>query len=311
LPPQLVQLIQPRQPGDLEVIVSSPRALAGRACVADSVFFTLGESDWFDPDIIRILNQSALVLAPSRWAIDRFRADGLTAPLAHVPLGHDPLAFHPGGQRPDVCTFGIAAALTSEGRRRNVESAIRLFQEAFEDEPDVRLRVKVTPRCELREPGDPRIEVLRCFLTRDGLAEWYRSLTAYVHVPGTDGPALHPIEALACGVPLLCTCSGGAAEWFDEAVGFVVDTCPGPGGGAPGSGSLEINEASVFAAMRSVYRNPAEAGRRGDRAAARASRLTWKETGRGLTAVLEGVSPGGAAVHSQGASAPVAAVRNG
>ena len=74
------------------------------------------------------------------------------------------------------------ARSTRAGLRKNVQRVIDLFRCAFPAQPDVRLRVKITPNSPpVNTHGDPRIDVIDAHLSPAELADWYRSLTAYVN----------------------------------------------------------------------------------------------------------------------------------
>jgi glycosyltransferase involved in cell wall biosynthesis len=287
LPPVLAQRVRGRLPGDREFLISPPHLIRHHRPEPGYILFTMWESDRLAPDQVRWLNRASLVIVPSRWGVESFRASGVTVSLAQVPLGHDPLAFHADGSWPDVCAFGTAAALWGGGVRKNTKRTIELFQQAFPNEDDVRLRVKITPRCELPDPGDPRIEVLRTFLPPADLAEWYRSLTAYVSGSYGEGFGLHLVEAMACGRPVISTSYSAVTEYFDAQVGYPVEHHLIPADGDVYHGHWgQPDDAALMRALRAVYEDDAEAKRRGGRAAARARGLTWKEAGRKLVEVL-------------------------
>lgn len=289
LPPDSLPPVKECKPGDRQLIISPP-FLAHRFKPDEaSAMYTMWESDRLEPAWVELLNRCGLVIVPSRWGADSFRACGVTVPLEVAPLGYDPLVFHPGSTPPpEVCTFGTAGALAAGGLRKNAQRLIDLFREAFPTEPDVRLRVKITPSSPAVETyDDPRIDVLRAVLPHGEVADWYRSLTAYVNASAGEGFGLHLLEAMACGRPLISATYSGLTEFFDGSVGFAVDYQLAPVNNAIYTGNwAETDDAGLIARMRQVYADRAEAARFGELAAARATNFTWKAAGRMLAAAL-------------------------
>lgn len=286
--PALLDRSEPMPAGAAELIVAPPTHLGRFGPGPRSVVLTMWESDRLRPEWVRALNRAARVVVPSAWVEANFRAAGVTAPLVRVPLGHDPLTYHPAGRFPAVCTFGTAAALDGGGVRKNTQLVIALFRRAFPSEADVRLRVKVSPASDLPDCDDPRVQILRAFLPAAELADWYRSLTAFVSAAAAEGFGLHQLEVLACGRPLVSTVFGGVTEFFDEAVGLVVPHRLVPADAGPYRGTwAEPDDDGFVAALRTVYENRGRAEQLGARAAARARCFTWADTGRRLLAVLD------------------------
>lgn len=288
IPPYFAPLVRGRAPGDRELLIAPPHLLEHTPHPPGCAIFTMWESDRLQASWVKKLNQASLVLTPSQWGIDSFRASGVVVPMERVSLGHDPVSFHPTMGPPEICTFGAAAALWAGGMRKNIPRIIEAFQRAFPQEDDVRLRVKITPKCELPEPSDPRIEILRCYLSQADLTDWYLSLTAFVNASAGEGFGLHLVEALACGIPLISPAFSAVTEYFDDKVGYTVPHRLVPAEVDPYPGSwCQVDDEGVVAAMRQVYRDPSDAAHRGQRAVARSRRFTWRETGRQLMAALE------------------------
>jgi glycosyltransferase involved in cell wall biosynthesis len=249
------------------------------------------ECDRLAPEWVETLNQCRLVVTPSRWGAECFRASGVTVPVAVAPLGYDPLLFHPGHTPfPEVCTFGTAGALIAGGVRKNTQRVIDVFREAFPRTKDVRLKVKITPSSPSVETyDDPRVEVVRATLPHAELANWYRSLTAYVNASAAEGFGLHLIEAMACGRPLITPHYSGLTEFFDPELGYAVNYQMVAVKNDVYDGRMaEPDDASLIARMREVYADRAKAAKLGERSAARAAVYTWKHGGRALVAALRG-----------------------
>jgi glycosyltransferase involved in cell wall biosynthesis len=288
IPPALLPPHATRKAGNAQLVMGPPFLVPRFGLDRASAVFTMWETDRFDPHWVNLINRAGLVIVPSRWQAECFRVDGITPPIAVAPLGFDPLVYHPSGEFPKVCTFGTAGALTAGGVRKNAQWVIDLFRRAFPDVLDVRLRVKITPG----SPGvetydDPRVDVLRAVLPHGELADWYRSLTAYVNGSFGEGFGLHLIEAMACGRPILSPCHSGLTAFFDPSVGYAVDFKLVPARNEIYRGTwAEPDEESMIERMRQVYADRNEAMRLGAASAARAKNFTWKAAGQQLVKAL-------------------------
>jgi len=288
VPAGLLRPAKPRDPDDRQLILGPPFLIARFYPDRLSAVYTMWECDRLDPATVPHLNRAGVVIVPSRWQVECFRASGVTVPMAVAPLGYDPLVYHPTGPAPEVCTFGTAGALSAGGLRKNAQWLIDLFRRAFPREPDVRLRVKISPG----SPGvetydDPRIDVIRAVLPLPELADWYRSLTVYLNGSSGEGFGLHLIEAMACGRPIVSAAFSGLTAFFDGSVGYPVDYRLVPVRNEIYNGHwAEPDAESMVAQMRRVYANRAEAARLGAVSAARAKNFTWKAAGQSLAAAL-------------------------
>ncbi len=271
--------------------IAPPHLLRRYRPDARTVAYTMWETDTLPPDGVKHLNRCGLVIVPSKWGMECFRAGGVAVPIEVVPLGHDPGVYSPASepqQQPGVCTFGTAGALDEGGLRKNVQLAIEQFRAAFPDEADVRLRVKITPRSpRVRTHGDPRIEVVDTGLSSQQLTDWYRSLDAYVNASAGEGFGLHLLEAMACGVPLISTRFGGVGSFFDSRFGYEVGHELVEVRNAIYRGLWSAPDAAGLASrMREVYRDRRRAAERGRLASLRAGQFRWEDTIRKLVIVL-------------------------
>jgi len=92
---------------------------------AATAAWTMWETDTLPVGSPKYLNKCGLLMIPSQWGVDCFRANGVTVPMEVVPLGYDPAVFSPraAGSGPEVCTFGTAGALDEGGLRKETCSA--------------------------------------------------------------------------------------------------------------------------------------------------------------------------------------------
>jgi hypothetical protein len=288
VPPAMHPPIVPRPTGQPMLVLGPPFLAPRFGLDRQTAVYTMWETNRLNPVWTPQLNEAGLIIVPSAWQRDCFLADGITCPIAVAPLGIDPVVYHPRGTFPEVCTFGTAGALGSGGLRKNAQWVVELFRQAFPTEENVRLRVKITPG----SPGvetydDPRIDVIRAVLSHTELAEWYRSLTAYVNGSFGEGFGLHLIEAMACGRPIITPNHSGLTAFFEPHLGYVVEHKLIEAKNEIYQGQwAEPNEASLIKALREVHADPAEAQARGALSAVRAKLFTWKAAGRLLVTAL-------------------------
>jgi glycosyltransferase involved in cell wall biosynthesis len=288
IPPKHLPPLAPKQNTLPTLAVSPPFLLRRFEPTARTAVFTMWETDTLPAKDVAVLNTAGLVIVPSLWQVECFRQSGVTVPMEVAPLGYDPLVFHDDGSEPDVCTFGTAGALVAGGVRKNAQRMIDLFRQAFPTEPDVRLRVKISPTSPVVDTyDDPRVDLIRATLPHGELAAWYRSLTAYVNGSLGEGFGLHLIEAMACGRPLITTNYSGLTAFFDPTVGYAVNHTLVPVANDVYTGHwAEPDDAGLVTRMRQVYADPAGARRLGRKSSARAVNFTWKKSGAKVVTAL-------------------------
>jgi glycosyltransferase involved in cell wall biosynthesis len=128
----------------------------------------------------------------------------------------------------------------------------------------------------VRELGLEREIVLAGHVPDDELPGWYAGARVLAFPSRYEGFGLPPLEAMACGCPVVGSTAGGVPE-----VTGGVAPCVAPGD--PGA---------LAAALRGVLDDEAGRAERVARGRARAARFTWQRAATELVRVYEAVVPG-------------------
>jgi len=116
---------------------------------------------------------------------------------------------------------------------------------------------------------DPRIEV-RGFVTREELRDLYRGARAFIYPSKYEGFGLPPLEAMACGAPVIATRTGAIPDYAEGAAVLV----------RPGS-RTDLKEAIVRVLQDHGLRRELRAG-----GPERASHYRWEASARTMMRLL-------------------------
>lgn len=252
-------------------------------------FFTMHETTQMPKSMLENVKRAQAIIVPSQWCQQCFDAQGVDVPIYVVPVGVNTEIFYPQDRQPPVCTFGSAGnLLLSSPHRKNMDMLVKAFLEAFSNEKDVRLKIKVRPECPVCVTDDPRVEVVREQFSEMGLSEWFRSLSAYVSPSRSEAFGQMNVQAMACGVPVICCAFGGVTDYHSDAHGYSIDyNLSRALGGYYSTGVwAEPDLDSMIEQLRRVYENRSEAFEKGKAAIAAASRLSWNSVNSELENVL-------------------------
>ena len=164
----------------------------------------------FNLFIGRSLEMASRVACVSRAVADEaMRGFGVPAwKMELVPNGVDPF-FSPGGEEEDYLLF----TGTLEPRKGLYD----LFGAWWGlPEPRPRLLVAGDPGWKMKMPPDPRLEILG-YVTRERLRELYRGARAFIYPSRYEGFGIPPLEAMACGAPVIATRTGAIPEFAGDA----------------------------------------------------------------------------------------------
>ena len=205
----------------------------------------------------------------------RMRTPGGTTRV--VPCGVDLRAFTPSGPRTDLGPGPVLLALGRAVPRKGVETTIRALRHVpgatlviaggRPGEPEPERLARIADRCGVAD----RVRFLG-HVSRDDVPTLMRSADVVVSVPWYEPFGIVPLEAMACGVPVVASAVGGH-----------LDTV------VPGVTGLLVpprEEESLGRALRGLLADPLALTSYGTAAAARArSRYGWARVAAGTAAV--------------------------
>jgi hypothetical protein len=164
--------------------------------------------DWVD-----ICNRLDLLITPTEWNREMWRAEGVTVPIEIVPLGVDVDSYFPPCGR--TCTFlALHENLGGSSSREDWRHTLRAYCAAFTAADDVRLVIKtwkwkpeewreahrqVLLDYGLEESTAPTIDVIDHRLDTAEMRALYQSAWLFIKNANREGWSLPCTEAVACG----------------------------------------------------------------------------------------------------------------
>src|SRR6266567_732058 len=179
------------------------------------------------------------MLVPSRWAAEGYLRFGIAPERVHVvPHGVDPRVLHPDPlrrtetrQRLGVDESFVFMSVGAMSQNKGIDLLLRAFARVADSHADARLVLKgaddlyvsrnsVQRALEAlstadREAAASRIVYLGDRRSARDMADLLRAADVYVAPYLAEGFNLPVLEAMACGVPVICT-SGGATDDFTD-----------------------------------------------------------------------------------------------
>ena len=208
---------------DCVVAVSLPAAwpVGKHGRREDLVWHTMFDMDVLPPGWVEVLNRSAAVWVPSTWCRDVFVGNGVQVPVFVGGYGVDHSIYYPKrdageGDRP----FRVLVWSQALVGRKNPLMALRAFMEcgfrADEAEIEIKVNANYGDEAVLGPDGErlANARVIAADWPASRVADWLRSGDVLVYLSGGEGFGLMPLEAMACGLPVICADNTGMREYL-------------------------------------------------------------------------------------------------
>lgn len=221
--------------------------------------------------LIRIIWHGAeQVVAKSATELEMIRAIDGKAKCSVVANGVNLAAFTPGDPVPDsgpLRLLCVGRLIERKGQHFLIEAVKRLADEGI----DVILDLVGTG--DARAANEAHVERLGLkdrirflgYVPRDEIARWYAAAHVFVLPSYNEGMSVALLEAMAAGLPVIVTPTGGTAELVEPGVnGFIFEW---------GDMDALTRQVRFLAQDRSLVRRMGAASR------ARAARFTWQAAG--------------------------------
>ena len=196
----------------------------------DFVWHTMFEATPFPRGWADVINRSAGLWAPSQWVAEQFVEAGVTVPVMVSGYGIDTNVFQPPAEdrAERDGPFKVIAWARGLVSRKNLLMAVKVFCAA--NLPDATMEVKVNADDEMTTDGmgvrgRDDVRFIKQDWNTHKLAAWLASADVMLYLSSGEGFGLMPLEAMACGTPVICAANTGMLEYLTPHNSLMVP-CP-------------------------------------------------------------------------------------
>lgn len=183
------------------------------------IVITQFETDRFPERHVENVNRCDHLIVTTKWQPEMMRRSGVTIPISVLTPGVDTDLFFP--KRPErdgVFKCLMLGALTG---RKNPLGAIEMFENASQNQTDWKLLIKTRKAEGLDDvkrvaSRDPRIEIVEGDTPPEWIPQVYQQHDCLIWPSKGEGVGLPPLEALACGMEVVCSHNTGMMDFIDE-----------------------------------------------------------------------------------------------
>ena len=237
-------------------------------------------------DIAAARSHGVRIVTPSAWSKHGFLAYGFSEDeVSVIPHGVDPALFHPAGAAErerlrSMLRFGpeefVLLSLGSMTRNKGIDLLLRAYAILKQRHPRLRLALKDSSALygwqgqgvlrnlmagpharEFTEEALRGISFISRNLSLRQMQAIYVAADCYVSPYRAEGFNMPPLEAAACGVPIIVTKGGSTDDYFDPRLGHAVESRVVTDGARRG---LEPDLDSLVGAIEAVMAHPSAVG---------------------------------------------------
>lgn len=203
--------------------------------------FTYWETTRLPSSWVNYMNRCDEVWTTSSWAKQCFIDSGVRVPVYSFELGVDVDIFTKSDKqeysinelgRPSRKPFTFLH-IGSPSTRKNTQLAFNAYQKLFKNNPDYRLIVKSNGPPDARRYsgeeiagplyGMDYVRVIEQFLTDEELSELFDSVDCFIYPTRGEGWGMAPFQAIAKGVPTICTNATACTEFAHLSIPLEAD----------------------------------------------------------------------------------------
>lgn len=191
-----------------------------------SIGFTYWETNRISDDSVDGMNQMDEIWTTSEFMKNVFINSGVTKPVYAFNLGVNPDLYYPYKRKPHKpFTFlSMGSPSTRKNSQMSVDAFIHLFgrDENYKliyksnGPPDARFRKGTSDQSSIH--GHPRIEVIDWKLSESLLSALYDEADCLLYPTSGEGWGLIPFQAIAKGIPTICTNATACEEYAEMSV---------------------------------------------------------------------------------------------
>jgi glycosyltransferase involved in cell wall biosynthesis len=210
---------------DYDILVNNRLPVDYSFCRGYNIGFSYWETNRLPEEWIENMNKMDEIWTTSKWAKQVFIDSGVTVPIFAFNLGVDP-NFYPVKRELKNNTFTFMS-VGSPSTRKNSQLTVNAFLKLFEGRDNVRLLYKTidSPDARIYRNGEifsiqkhPQIDIVDLDLPIEDLAKLYDSADCVVYPTSGEGWGMLPFQAIAKGIPTICTNATACTEYAEWSV---------------------------------------------------------------------------------------------